>query len=67
MRARGAVMLGALFVLGCASPPENSCATRSDEAGVSIDCDPDDDAWSQRAVEEAEEGFDGRTPGGRSP
>lgn len=61
-----------LFVaLSCASPPqgvserETRCRSSSGESGISVDCPQPDDRWSERAAEEAREGFDERSPGNR--
>jgi hypothetical protein len=59
--------LGALLVLtGCASPPEERCTTRPGETALEIECgDSTASDWSDRALDEAQEGFERRAPGGR--
>jgi hypothetical protein len=55
-----------VLALACASPPESECRAQPGEGSIDIDCtQPKDGKWSERAAEEAEEGFEERSPGGR--
>ena len=53
-----------LLALGCESPPEDRCRTASGAGSVDIDCS-DGSAWEDEALEEADEGMERRSPGGR--
>ncbi len=48
-------------------PPERTsdCRTVKTEEGISTECGPPDDEWSERALDEAEEGMREREPGSR--
>ncbi len=59
-------MLLVTLAAGCESPPEKRCTAVPGESSVDFDCRPaEDDAWQQRALEEAEEGMEQRSPDGR--
>lgn len=53
------------LAIGCAGPPDDACQARPDEGSVAIDCPQPEDEWSDRAADEALEGFEERSPGGR--
>lgn len=55
----------AVFLLACESPPQSDCHSQAGETGISIDCPPSDNGWSERAENEAMEGFEERAPGSR--
>jgi hypothetical protein len=58
--------LVAALLAACESPPEDACAQRPGEASLEIECGPTSgESWSRDAVDEAEEGFEERGPGGR--
>jgi hypothetical protein len=57
--------LVAVLVLGCESPPKSDCRSEAGEGGISIDCPPSGDGWSEQAEDEALEGFEERAPGSR--
>lgn len=64
------VLLLATVGLGCATPaPEEQpagCTVRPGESQVEIECAPAPDAaWSEEALDEAEQGMEQRSPGGR--
>jgi hypothetical protein len=57
---------GAVLAAGCESPPEERCAVR--EGSLDIDCAPSATGeWQEEAIDEAEEGFEKRSPRGRTP
>ncbi len=57
------------LALACESPPEQErCRRVETEAGLVLDCNPaPGDAWAERALEEAEEGMEERSPERRVP
>ena len=55
----------AVLVLGCESPPESDCDSQAGESGIHIECPPSRDGWSERAENEALDGFEERAPGSR--
>lgn len=65
MPLRHALLPLTALMLTCASPREDPCQTRAGESSVAIDCAERGDGWSDRASEEAREGFEERSPGGR--
>ena len=64
-RTAGLLLLAALAA-GCESPPEERCRAVPGESSVDFECDPDEEEeWQQRALDEASEGMDRRSPDGR--